>query len=207
MFSESLEHMLSVFVMEGYIILGVDSHVIHIDLKPLLWEHICKDMVHESLEGGGGVAESKEHDSGFEESHGGNKSGLPLIFLPDVNVVISPTNIKFGEQGGLFHVIDEFQDEGEGIGILDSVGVQVAAILARAKGSILLWYKEEGGGLGGFRGYDMSCLKMFFNKGFTCFHFYWIERINFGDLGGEVWAEFNGMVIGAMRWELVMGFL
>ena len=150
MFSELLEHLLSAFMMEGHIILGVDSHVIHVDLKPLLCKHIREDMVHESLEGGGSVAESKEHDGGFEESHGGNESSFPLIFLPDVNVVISPTNVKFGEQGGFLHVIDEFRNEGEWIGISDSVGVQVAVILTRVKGSVLLWYKEEGGGLGGF---------------------------------------------------------
>ena len=31
---------------------------------------------------------------------------------------------------------------------MDGVGAQVAVVLAWAKGSILLWYKEEGGGLG-----------------------------------------------------------
>ena len=130
MFSESSEHMLGVLMVESYIILGVDSHVIHVDLKPLLRKHICEDVVHEGLEGGGGVAEPKEHDSGFKESHGGDESGLPLIFFSDVNVVVSPTNVKFGEQGGFFHVVNELRDQGERIGISDSVGVQVAVILA-----------------------------------------------------------------------------
>ena len=48
---------------------------------------------------------------------------------------------------------------------------------------------------------------MFFDKGFTHFHFCWVESIDFGNLGGEVWVKFNGVVIGAMRRELVMGFL
>ena len=111
-------------------IFGVDFHVIHVDFKPLLQKHICEDVVHEGLKGGGSVTESKEHDSGFKESHGGDESGLPLIFLSDVNVVISPTNVKFGEQGGFFHVVDEFGDQGERIGISDGVGVQVAVVLA-----------------------------------------------------------------------------
>ena len=130
MLSESLKHTSGALVMESYVILGVDSHVIHVDLKPLLWKHIREDMVHESLEGGGSVAESKEHDGGFKESHGGDESGLPLIFLLDANVVISPMNVKFGEQGGFFHVVNEFRDQGERIGISDSVGVQVAVVLA-----------------------------------------------------------------------------
>ena len=130
MLSESLEHTSGVLMMEGYVILGVDPHVVHVDLKPLLQKHIRKDMVHESLEGGGSVAEPKEHDGGFKESHGGNESGFPLIFLSDVNVVISPMNVEFGEQGGFFHVVDEFGDQGERVGISDSVGVQVAVVLA-----------------------------------------------------------------------------
>ena len=127
MLSESLEHMSGALMMESYVILGVDSHVVHVDLKPLLRKHICEDMVHESLEGGGSIAEPKEH--GFKESHGGDESGLPLIFLSDANVVISPTNVEFGEQGGFFHVIDEFGDQRERIGIPDGVGVQVAVVL------------------------------------------------------------------------------
>ena len=130
MFSESLEHVSGVLMMESYVVLSVDSHIIHVDLKPLLWKHIREDVVHESLEGGGGIAEPKEHDSGFKESHGGDESGLPLIFLLDANVVVSPTNVKFGEQGGFFHVVDEFRDQGERIGISDGVGVQVAVVLA-----------------------------------------------------------------------------
>ena len=110
MFPKSLEHTSSAFVMEGYVVLGVDSHVVHVDLKPLFWEHICKDMIHESLESGGSVAETKEHDGGFKESHGGDKSSFPLILLLDANVVIFPTNVEFGEQGGFFHVVDEFGD-------------------------------------------------------------------------------------------------
>ena len=86
-------------------------------------------MIHECLKHGGSVAESEEHDSGFKESHGSNESSFPLIFPPDADVVIPPTNIKFGEQGGLLHVIDEFWDEEEWIGISDSVGVQIAVIL------------------------------------------------------------------------------
>ena len=130
MFSESLEPTSGALMMEGDIIFGVDSHVIHVDFKPLLRKHICKDVVHEGLKGGGSITESKEHDSGFKESHGGDESGLSLIFLSDANVVISPMNVEFGEQGGFFHVVDEFGDQGERIGISDGMEVQVAVVLA-----------------------------------------------------------------------------
>ena len=32
MFPESLEYLLSAFMMEVYIVLGVDSHIIHVNL-------------------------------------------------------------------------------------------------------------------------------------------------------------------------------
>ena len=48
---------------------------------------------------------------------------------------------------------------------------------------------------------------MFFDKGFTCLHLSWIERVNFGDFGGEIWVKFDVVVIGVMRGKLIMGFL
>ena len=87
-------------------------------------------MVHECLECGGSITESKKHDSGFKQSHGGNKCGFPLVSFSNANVVMSPLDVKLGEQGGLFHVVNEFWDEGEWVGILDCVGVQVVIILA-----------------------------------------------------------------------------
>ena len=207
MFSKSLKYMPSLFMVEGNVVFSVDAEVIHVDFQPFLSQHVSKDVIHECLKRGGSIAESEEHDSGFEESHGSNESGLPLILLPDVNVVISPMNVELGEQGGLLHVINEFQDEGEWVGISDSVGVQVVIILAWVKGSVLLWYEEEGEGLGGFQGYNLSCLKVFFDKRFTHFHLCWVERVDLGNFGGEVWTKFNGMVIRAMRGKLVMSFL
>ena len=87
-------------------------------------------MIHECWECGGSIAESEKHDSGFEESHGGNECSLPLVLFLNTDVIISPSDVKLGEQSGFFHVIDEFWDEGEWVGIPDSVGVQVMAVLA-----------------------------------------------------------------------------
>ena len=59
--------------------------------------------------------------------------------------------------------------------------------------------------MGGFRGYNPSCFEVFFDKGFARFHLCWVERIDFGDLRGEVRVKVDGVVIGAMGRELVMG--
>ena len=89
-------------------------------------------MIHECLECGGSIAESEKYDSGFKESHGGDECGLPLVLFSNMNVIISPSNVKLGEQSGFFHVIDEFRNKGEWVGIPDSVGVQVMVVLAWA---------------------------------------------------------------------------
>ena len=48
---------------------------------------------------------------------------------------------------------------------------------------------------------------MLFDEVFTGFHLCWVEGVDFGNFGDKVRAKFNGVVIGMMRGELVMGFL
>ena len=135
--------------MEVQVIFGVNAKVVHVDLQSFFPEHVGKDMVHECLECGGCITESEEHDGGFEESHGSDESSFPLVFL-NTDIVVSPANVKLGEQSQFLHIIHEFQNEREWIGILDSMRVQVSVVLARAKGSVLLQYEEERRSLGGF---------------------------------------------------------
>ena len=77
----------------------MDAEVIHVDLQPFFSEHVGEDVVHECLECGGCITESEEHDSRFEESHGGYEGSFPLVFLLNADVVVSPMNVEFGEQG------------------------------------------------------------------------------------------------------------
>ena len=77
----------------------MNTKVIHVDLQPFLSEHVGEDMVHERLECGGCITESKEHDSGFEEPHGSYEGSFPLVFLSNADVIVPPTNVEFGEQG------------------------------------------------------------------------------------------------------------
>ena len=76
MLSESLEHASGVFMMEDYIILGVDTHVVHVDLKPLFWKHIREDMVHEGLEGGGALQNPKNMTVGLKSPMGVMKAAF-----------------------------------------------------------------------------------------------------------------------------------
>ena len=50
----------------GSLIGGKYEKVVHVDDKPSFSDHISEGIIHEMLECGGGVVETKEHDSRFK---------------------------------------------------------------------------------------------------------------------------------------------
>ena len=63
MFLKALENSPGSFVVKGEIVLSVNAHVIHVDLKPFLCNHICTYVIHECLRCRGCIGESEEHNS------------------------------------------------------------------------------------------------------------------------------------------------
>jgi hypothetical protein len=90
----------------------VNAKVINVDFEPAFCDHVGENAVHECLEGGRAITKSKEHYGGFKKAKRCDECTLPLVVVLDSNIVVSPSYIKFGEQGGVFHVIDEFWNEG-----------------------------------------------------------------------------------------------
>ena len=70
-----------------------------------------KDVVHKGLECRRCIAKPKEHYCWSKKSQQGDKGGFPLVFFMDMNVVVVPLDIKFHEEGGIFHVVNELWDE------------------------------------------------------------------------------------------------
>ena len=52
----------------GGFIRGEYEEIIHVNDKPSFSDHILKEVIHEMLECGRGVVETKEHNSRFEQS-------------------------------------------------------------------------------------------------------------------------------------------
>ena len=50
----------------GDFVRGEYEEIIHVDDKPSFSDHILEGIVYEMLKYGGGVVETKEHDSGFK---------------------------------------------------------------------------------------------------------------------------------------------
>ena len=119
-------------MVEGKVIFGVDANVVHINFQPFFCYHISKDVVHKGLECRWCVAKPKEHYCRFKKSQRGDKGSFPLVFFMNVDVVISPPDVEFCEEGGILHVVDEFRDEWQRVHIPDSVGIKILVVLARA---------------------------------------------------------------------------
>ena len=119
-------------MVEGKVIFGVDADVIHINFQPFFRYHISKDVVHKGLEYRQCIARPEEHHCWFKKSQGDNKGGFPLVFFTNADVVIAPPNVKFHEEGGILHVVNEFRDEQQRVHIPDGVGVKILVVLARA---------------------------------------------------------------------------
>ena len=98
-------------MVEGKVIFGVDANVVHINFQPFFHYHIGEDVVHKGLEYRWYIAKPEEHHCWFKKFQGGDKSGFPLVFFINADVVIAPSDVKFCEEGDILHVVDEFEDE------------------------------------------------------------------------------------------------
>ena len=109
--------------------------------KPSFGDHVSEGVIHEMLECGWRVGEAEEHDGGFNEAFMGDKGGFPLVAIFDVDIVIAPTDVKFGKQFGIFELINEVRDKGERVSISNSVFIQISVILV---GTVLRKTYHEG---------------------------------------------------------------
>ena len=62
-------------------------------------------MVHVCLEGGGGIAKSEEHYSRFVKAKRRGEGRLPVVFRSDEDVIVSPPDVKFGEDFASFQLV------------------------------------------------------------------------------------------------------
>jgi hypothetical protein len=68
---------------------------VHYDLSIVNLD--SENFVHHGLESSGWIRKAKEHDSGFVETAIGSKGGLPFISFLYTDIVVTPTNVKFGK--------------------------------------------------------------------------------------------------------------
>src|SRR5882762_1032034 len=77
-----------------------DKDVVNVDDDASCPEDRVEQVVHDSLEGGRGVAEAKVHDLRYKTTKGSKERGTESVLWRDADIVESPTNIKFSEDHG-----------------------------------------------------------------------------------------------------------
>ena len=87
-----------------------------------------------------------------------DEGSLPLVAILNVDIVISPADVKLSKQFSVFEFVDEVRDEGERVGVAGSVFVQVSVVLTGAKTAVLLFDEEERGCLGGIGRANLSAI-------------------------------------------------
>ena len=95
-------------------------------------DQVFQDVVHECLEGGRRVGESKEHDGWLIQAPVGPESSLPLVSFSNADVIVSPSCIKFGKTCGVFEFVDKLWDQWQWVLVLYSHAVKFPIILYRS---------------------------------------------------------------------------
>src|ERR1700722_19434542 len=152
--------------------IGGDQEIVHIDMKPSFVEFFPEYFVHHCLERGWRIAEAEEHDEGFKTSTIRNEGCFPLISFFDPNIVISPTNVEFGEDVRILDLVYEFGDQRKGVTILHGQGIEFPVVLDRSEITRFLFDEEEGGGDRLFRRTDSTGFQILFKEfvQFLLFH-------------------------------------
>jgi hypothetical protein len=124
--SEACKHQLDMTVMLAWVS-GVDEQVVQVDNQKHIM-HIFEYVVHERLEGRGGVGETKGHHIILKAAKPTSEGGFPLIALTYAHQVVSVRKVEARVNAGFGNSIDEVRDEWEQVSILFSNVIQPAVI-------------------------------------------------------------------------------
>jgi hypothetical protein len=158
-----------------------DQDVVQVHTDHTFCDEILEDIIHHGLEGGWAVSETEEHHQRFKESSVGAECSLPFITFLDVNIVVSPADIKLGEVTCTPEAIDEIGNEWKWIDILDCLCIQCPIVLEQLERPILLRNKEYQCCHGGLGGADPTQCQILFN-----------EDVQFSLLIWREWVDLSG---------------
>ncbi len=91
-------------------VFGEDQDVVKVNCYLAFGNEVMEDVVHYPLECGRRICEPEEHDGGLEQAKVRMECGLFFISFFDLDVVVSPTNVKLCEVLGPMKLVDKFQD-------------------------------------------------------------------------------------------------
>ena len=123
MFIESLKYMSGLIMVKCESSTCMNIKIVHVDFEPLFSNHVIENVIYKCLECRRSIVETEEHDHGFIKTERGDESCFPLVQFLDSNVVVTLLNVKLGKVNRVLHIINEFGDERQWIGIVNCIGI------------------------------------------------------------------------------------
>jgi hypothetical protein len=104
----------------------------------------AKDVIHEAHEGGRAVGQAERKNSKFEAPHTSVEGGQVHVVGVEAGLVVPSKKVKGGEEFGPVQLIEELIHAGEGVAVLDGLGIECPVVDAHTEGTISLAGKEDG---------------------------------------------------------------
>lgn len=76
---------------------AVDQNVVYVNSHLSSCDQICKDCIHEGLECRRRISETEVYNAWLEGFVVGDERCFPLVCLLDLNVIVTPPDVKLGE--------------------------------------------------------------------------------------------------------------
>jgi hypothetical protein len=170
-------------------------------------EKRTEDMIHEALEGGGGITQAKGHDQKLIVSLMSSKGSLGNIFLFHTYMVVARTKIQISEELGATQFIHEVINDRNGEFLFDGKFVEGTKVKTHLKRTFFIQDHDHKRRIGARTRVDNACIKEFLDH-FINFIFLGKGVMIQMDIGRkDSWYKGNGMIMNTMgrREELGSG--
>jgi hypothetical protein len=124
-----------------------------------MMEKRIEDMIHESLEGGGGITQAKGLDQKLIMAIMSSKGGIKNVFPFHTDLVVARMKIKFRKELGTTQFIQEVINDRNGKFVFNGEFVERAEVRTHAPRTLFIQDHDHGRRVGDFTREDNAYVK------------------------------------------------
>jgi hypothetical protein len=160
-----------------------------------MMEKRMEDMIHEALEGGGGITQAKGHDQKLIVALMSSKGSLGNVCLFHMYLVVARMKIKFSKEMGATQFIQEVINDRNGKFVFNGKFVEGTKVRTPSPRTLFLQDHDHGARVGAHTREDNTCIKEFLDH-FINFIFLGKGVMIQTDIGRKAsWYKGNGMIM------------
>jgi hypothetical protein len=126
-----------------------------------MMEKRMEDMIHEALEGGGGITQAKGHDQKLIVTFTSSKCSLGNVYLFHMYLVVARTKIKFSKELGATQFIQEFINDRNRKFVFNGKFVEETEVRTHSPRTFFLQDHDHRRRVGDRTREDNACIKEF----------------------------------------------